>query len=297
MSYSPSEDRPAGTVEMTMPETGSTEAAVVAWLKRPGERVGEGEPVCLVAWDEVTAEVTSPATGVMRMVALATGHPAPTGTSLAVIDTAVLPTRETEEPEPLRVPDSALREAPVADLEPVDLAPTGTPPAVIDTAVLPTRETEEPEPLRVPDSALREAPVADLEPVDLAPTGTPPAVIDTAVLPTRETEEPEPLRVPDSALREAPVADLEPVDLAPTGTPPAVIDTAVLPTRETEEPEPLRVPDSALREAPVADLEPVDLGGYLSPAVRRFSAEHGIDLHSVTGTGRDGRVTLRDLGR
>lgn len=33
----------------------------------------------------------------------------------------------------------------------------------------------------------------------------------------------------------------------------------------------------------------------LSPAVRRLAAEHGIDLSTVTGSGRDGRITRRDM--
>ncbi|MEE8497794.1 MAG: dihydrolipoamide acetyltransferase family protein [Acidimicrobiia bacterium] len=35
--------------------------------------------------------------------------------------------------------------------------------------------------------------------------------------------------------------------------------------------------------------------GVLSPVVRRLAAEHGIDLAAVTGTGRDGRITRRDV--
>lgn len=143
-----------------MPETGSADAAaVVAWLKQPGRRVEAGEPICLVAWDDVTAEVTSPATGVLRMLALAAGHRAATGTSLAVIDVGVRST---------------------------------------------------------------------------------------------------------SALA------------SPSSEPDAV-------------------PDGGPNAAPVAQPGPFDLGGFLSPAVRRFSQEHGVDPGPVEGTGRDGRVTLRDL--
>lgn len=163
-----------------MPETGSAGgAAVVAWLKQPGRRVEAGEPICLVAWDDVTAEVTSPATGVLRMLALAAGNRAATGTSLAVIDVGVRP--PSVEPSPISKPEIA--------------------------------------PDEVPDELSAAAPVAE---------------------PVPETEfEPEP------------------------------------------EPEPVPVP--------------ADLGSFLSPAVRRFSQEHGVDPGSVEGTGRDGRVTLRDL--
>ena len=57
------------------------------------------------------------------------------------------------------------------------------------------------------------------------------------------------------------------------------------------------MPDDLLREAPIAEPEPVDLGGFLSPAVRRFAREHGVDPEAVEGTGRGGRVTLRDIAQ
>jgi hypothetical protein len=42
----------AGTVEVTMPETGSPNGArVIAWRRRPGELVDGNEPLCVVAWD------------------------------------------------------------------------------------------------------------------------------------------------------------------------------------------------------------------------------------------------------
>lgn len=38
-----------------------------------------------------------------------------------------------------------------------------------------------------------------------------------------------------------------------------------------------------------------EYGGYVSPVVARMVAEHGIDLSQVAGTGRDGRVTKKDV--
>jgi len=176
-----------------MPETGSGHGAtVVAWLKHPGERVEAEEPICLVAWDEFSAEVTSPAAGVLRMLAVAPGEAAATGASLAVIDVG------------LRSPIPEPTEPPLVEPEPEP-------------------EIYQPE----------------LEPID--------------------SFEPEPDTEPE------PVAESEPV------------------------------PDALVRDAPVADPEPVELGGFLSPAVRRFAGEHGVDPASFAGTGRDGRVTLRDL--
>ncbi len=37
--------------------------------------------------------------------------------------------------------------------------------------------------------------------------------------------------------------------------------------------------------------------GFISPRVARLAAEHGVDLRQVPGTGRDGRITARDVER
>jgi pyruvate/2-oxoglutarate dehydrogenase complex dihydrolipoamide acyltransferase (E2) component len=80
----------SATVEVTMPETGSPEMArLSAWLKRPGETVQVEEAICLVAWAGSSAEVASPAAGVLRMVAVAAGDQLTIGGALAVIDVGV----------------------------------------------------------------------------------------------------------------------------------------------------------------------------------------------------------------
>jgi pyruvate/2-oxoglutarate dehydrogenase complex dihydrolipoamide acyltransferase (E2) component len=79
-----------GTVEVTMPPTGAeTQVTVTAWLKHPGDRVAEQEAICLVGWGEATAEVASPASGVLRMVTVAAGDTVTVGATLAVVDLRV----------------------------------------------------------------------------------------------------------------------------------------------------------------------------------------------------------------
>src|SRR5882757_1102801 len=63
---------------------------------------------------------------------------------------------------------------------------------------------------------------------------------------------------------------------------------------EGPEPEPEAPPMSAPAVAAAANGgEPV----YASPSVRRRARELGIDLHTVKGTGRKGRITPEDLER
>ena len=76
-----------GTVEVTMPATGSElDVTVTAWLKHPGDRVDEGEALCLVGWGDASAEIASSAGGVMRMVTVAAGDRVTIGATLAVVD-------------------------------------------------------------------------------------------------------------------------------------------------------------------------------------------------------------------
>lgn len=130
-----------------MPETGSPNgASVLAWLKQPGEEVEDEEPICLVAWDEVTAEVTSPAAGVMRMLALAPGNRAQTGGSLAIIDVGV--------------GGLAAEQTPALDAPPIDPPPPLDPPPIeADTRPVP-EDLHRDAPVAVPEHLLRDAPVA-----------------------------------------------------------------------------------------------------------------------------------------
>jgi pyruvate/2-oxoglutarate dehydrogenase complex dihydrolipoamide acyltransferase (E2) component len=139
-----------------MPETGSEDGTtLVAWLVEAGQPVQLDEPICLVSWDGTTAEVGSPATGVLRMLAVTAGVTVPTGTSLALIDTRLAPeegesNRDAEEP----VPEPEPEPEPVPEPE---LAPHPEPGPEADA-----------EPNPVPEHLLRDAPVHHAERSELA---------------------------------------------------------------------------------------------------------------------------------
>jgi pyruvate dehydrogenase E2 component (dihydrolipoamide acetyltransferase) len=67
------------------------------------------------------------------------------------------------------------------------------------------------------------------------------------------------------------------------------------------EPEPEPAPQPAAPAAPPAPTEPAGNGHagnehtFVSPVVARIASEHGIDPGQLEGTGRDGRVTKRDI--
>ncbi len=74
--------------ELTFPDwgVGDEEGRVIRWLKREGDRVSQGEPIAEIESAKVTAEVESPASGVVSRIAVADGASAKAGDLLATID-------------------------------------------------------------------------------------------------------------------------------------------------------------------------------------------------------------------
>lgn len=77
------------TVELRLPELAEsmTYATVTAWLKQPGERVVQGDPVVEVDTDKTTVEIEASVDGVLREVLVPEGtEEVEVGTVLALID-------------------------------------------------------------------------------------------------------------------------------------------------------------------------------------------------------------------
>jgi pyruvate dehydrogenase E2 component (dihydrolipoamide acetyltransferase) len=166
-----------------MPETGSeTGTTLVGWLVEPGQPVEIDEPICLVSWNETTAEVGSPATGVLRMLSVGAGVTVPTGTSLALIDTQVAtqgedqleePEAEAEpEPQPMPEPEDEppnrddgefLRHIRKNSPEAADGESADASAEAVDAPLAPS-----PRPQPVPQQLLRDAPVEGPAQSDLA---------------------------------------------------------------------------------------------------------------------------------
>jgi pyruvate dehydrogenase E2 component (dihydrolipoamide acetyltransferase) len=61
------------------------------------------------------------------------------------------------------------------------------------------------------------------------------------------------------------------------------------------EPELAPAPPEAPAPAPVADGDGAGEKTFVSPVVARIASEHGVDVSQVSGTGRGGRVTKKDI--
>src|SRR5947209_17699283 len=76
------------SVSVSMPQLGEsvTEGTVTRWLKKEGERVEVDEPLLEVSTDKVDTEIPSPASGILRGIAVDEDETVAVGAQLATID-------------------------------------------------------------------------------------------------------------------------------------------------------------------------------------------------------------------
>ncbi len=76
------------SVSVSMPQLGEsvTEGTVTRWLKKEGERVQADEPLLEVSTDKVDTEIPSPASGILRGIAVDEDETVAVGAQLAVIE-------------------------------------------------------------------------------------------------------------------------------------------------------------------------------------------------------------------
>ena len=76
------------SVSVVMPQLGEsvTEGTVTRWLKKEGEHVTADEPLLEVSTDKVDTEIPSPASGILRGIAVDEDETVAVGAQLAVIE-------------------------------------------------------------------------------------------------------------------------------------------------------------------------------------------------------------------
>jgi len=75
--------------DVELPKWGMTmqDGTVSEWLKKPGDRVEEDEPIAVIETEKVATELESPETGVLKEILVGEGETVDVGTVLARIDT------------------------------------------------------------------------------------------------------------------------------------------------------------------------------------------------------------------
>src|SRR5580693_9529419 len=82
------------SVSVVMPQLGEsvTEGTVTRWLKKEGEHVTADEPLLEVSTDKVDTEIPSPASGILRGIAVDEDETVAVGAQLAMIEDSDSPT-------------------------------------------------------------------------------------------------------------------------------------------------------------------------------------------------------------
>ena len=262
------------SVSVSMPQLGEsvTEGTVTRWLKKEGERVEVDEPLLEVSTDKVDTEIPSPASGILRGIAVDEDETVAVGAQLAVIDdgesgdaappaadsadSARAQAAEPAPSQPERAPASSDGWASP------NYAPPAAPPASSGFSAAPRPST----PAYAPPPAY----------------GHPqPAAPYTAPAPAYG--QPAPAAGPAPASQVPAQAQASPAETAPPSAPAAQAaapSAAAAPAEEYPAPTPL--PGGG--EAP-----------YVTPLVRKLAAEHAVNLDSITGTGVGGRIRKQDV--
>jgi pyruvate dehydrogenase E2 component (dihydrolipoamide acetyltransferase) len=268
------------SVSVSMPQLGEsvTEGTVTRWLKKEGERVEVDEPLLEVSTDKVDTEIPSPASGILRGIAVDEDETVAVGAQLAVIE-------DSEE--------SGSQPA-AADSPPQDEAVS--PPQ--DEAQQDTTEAAAPAPAAASASADgQQAPAAAVSDGQGAPPSYAPPAADQA-----------PSYAPPPAADQAPGYVPPPAYGYPRPAAPAAeaeVAPPVMPPSPVAPSAPLPAAQAAAPAAPAADsgsaqqYQPPTPGGsdapYVTPLVRKLASEHAVNLESVTGTGVGGRIRKQDV--
>jgi pyruvate dehydrogenase E2 component (dihydrolipoamide acetyltransferase) len=274
------------SVSVSMPQLGEsvTEGTVTRWLKKEGERVEVDEPLLEVSTDKVDTEIPSPASGILRSIAVDEDETVAVGAQLAVIEDT-----ETSDSAPAQAgppaqgdaapPQAAAESAPAAaEPEPAQASSDGwsAPDYAASAPAAPTPGYAPPpsygQPATPAPPPQPYAPPATQTPATQpAAAPSPPYVASTSQAPTGQP-----------SVYAQPATQ---VPSAPTTPPPAAPEASAQagpPAAEEEYPAPTPLPGAG--EAP-----------YVTPLVRKLAAEHAVNLETVTGTGVGGRIRKQDV--
>ncbi len=274
------------SVSVSMPQLGEsvTEGTVTRWLKKEGERVEVDEPLLEVSTDKVDTEIPSPASGILRSIAVDEDETVAVGAQLAVIE-------DSESSDAAAAPSSppAAGDAPA----PQEAAPQAQAEQAPAAAPAPPAPPSQPEPAL---ASANGGPQPGYAPP--APSAAPPQ--PPAAAPTPGYAPPPAYGQPPSYEQPPAYGQQQPSYAQPA----AQSQPYATPAEQQPQPAAQQAPPARAAEEAPADQEayppPTPLPGvgeapYVTPLVRKLAAEHGVDLESVSGTGVGGRIRKQDV--
>ena len=248
------------SVSVSMPQLGEsvTEGTVTRWLKKEGERVEVDEPLLEVSTDKVDTEIPSPASGILRGIAVDEDETVAVGAQLAVIEDSETsgsaasaddspPAEAAESHPPAAAPQSSSQRQPAPAASSFGSQPNYAPPA---------------------------------QPAPPAPAPSAPASQAPGYAPPPAYGAPSPAYgQPSQAAPHVEAQPSAPSDQNGSAVAPASGGQAA---SGEEYPAPTPLPPDG--EVP-----------YVTPLVRKLAAEHAVNLEDVTGTGVGGRIRKQDV--
>jgi len=289
------------SVSVSMPQLGEsvTEGTVTRWLKKEGERVEVDEPLLEVSTDKVDTEIPSPASGILRGIAVDEDETVAVGAQLAVIEDS-----EESGSQPAAASPPQDEAAPPAQDEAAPPPQDEAAPSAQDEAVSPPQDESRQDAAEVaaPDTAAsngQSQPAAATDGQGAQPGYAPPAADQAPAY----TPPPAADRAPGYAPPPAygyprPAAPAPDAEAAPPVLPPApVAPSAPLPPTSAAPSAPSAPADSgsAQQYQPPASLPGASDAPYVTPLVRKLAAEHAVNLDAVAGTGVGGRIRKQDV--
>jgi 2-oxoglutarate dehydrogenase E2 component (dihydrolipoamide succinyltransferase) len=276
------------TFSLTMPALGEsvTEGTVTRWLKAEGDHVAVDEPLLEVSTDKVDTEIPSPVAGTLQKIVVGVDQTVAVGAELAVIaDGATAPVAAP--PAPVAAPVAA----PPAPVAPVAAAASNSSGTVITMPALGesvsegtvTRWLKNVGDSVAMDEALLEVSTDKVDTEIPSPVAGTLLAIDVPVDTTVAVGAR--LGLIGGANAAAPVA-------APVVTaPPVVAAPAVVAPPVVAAPPVIPAPASPVASTPAAS----SVDAYVTPIVRKYAAELGVNLSAIQGSGIGGRIRKEDV--
>ena len=290
------------TFSVTMPALGEsvTEGTVTRWLKNEGDHVNVDEPLLEVSTDKVDTEIPSPVAGILTRIVVAIDATVPVGAELAVIEDAQATGSNAEALVPASPTSPPVFEEPVHIAAQVS-ASAGevvTMPALGESV---TEGTVTRWLKNVGDTINVDEPLLEVS-TDKVDTEIPSPASGTILaidVPVDATVAVGARLALIGAVGAAPVvAAPPPPPLAPVA--PSVIAPVVAAPPPPPPPPPAPVAPVAVTPVAVTPVAVTPLAGspddsYVTPIVRQFAKEHGVDLANVKGSGVGGRIRKEDV--
>ena len=298
-----------------MPALGEsvTEGTVSSWLKAVGDTVEVDEPLLEVATDKVDTEVPSPVAGTILEIRVPEDETVEVGTVLAVIgqpSEAATPAPSSPAPAAAPAPTTASPAAPPAPAASpaTDSGAEVTMPALGESV---TEGTVSSWLKAVGDTVEVDEPLLEVA-TDKVDTEVPSPVAGTILeirVPEDETVEVGTVLAvigqPSEAATPAPSSPAPAAAPAPTTASPAAPPAPAAsrarhaapaaPAPETPAAAGSGEPKKSAAKTSAPSAAAVASAAYVTPIVRKFAREKGIDLTTVTGTGVGGRIRKQDV--